>query len=143
MLCRVLSVTFVARRRIRPRGIKITNAADVFPLVRHLGDRKQELFIAVSLNGAHEVIATRVVTIGLLDRTQVHPREVFADAITDRAASIVVAHNHPSGDLKPSEQDIVVTKRLVEAGKLLGISLLDHLVFCESGFVSFAELGLI
>ncbi len=132
----------LARRRIRPRGTKVKGPVDVYNLVRHLSDRKQEAFIAVSLNGAHEVIATRVITVGLLDRTQVHPREVYADIIADRAAAVIVAHNHPSGELTPSKEDIAVTKRLGEAGKILGVNLLDHIVFGELGFVSLVELGL-
>lgn len=137
----VVAALEFARRRIRPSGTRVRHAADVYALVRHLCDRKQETFAAVTLNGAHEVIATRVITIGLLNRTQVHPREVFAEAITDRAAAIVVAHNHPSGVLTPSDEDITVTNRLVEAGKILGIGVLDHLIFSYTGFYSLKEEG--
>lgn len=97
----------------------------------------------MSLNGAHEVIETRVVTIGILNRTIVHPREVFADPIADRAAAIIVAHNHPSGQLEPSEEDIIITRRLSEVGELLGITLLDHLILgSKGGYSSFAESGI-
>ena len=75
-------------------------------------DRKQEHFLCVTINGANEVITTHVVSIGLANKSQVHPREVFADAITDRASAIILAHNHPSGPLTPSKEDIEVTKRL-------------------------------
>ncbi len=139
----IVAALELARRRIRPRGTKIRTPADAFALVRHLGDRKQEVFAAITLSGAHEVIATRVITVGLLDRTQVHPREVFADAISDRAASIIVAHNHPSGELKASEEDIAVTRRLAEAGKILGIALLDHLVFTAAGYLSLSDEGVL
>ena len=81
------------RRRIRPEGVKIRCARDVLPLVSHLSDRKQEHLVTISLNGAHEVIKTRIVTVGLVNAAQIHPREVFSDAITDRAAAIIVAHN--------------------------------------------------
>jgi len=124
------------RRRIKPEGMRIQNPEDVLPLVRHYADRRQEHFIVVSLNGANEVINVRVVTKGLLNRTQVHPREVFAEAISDRAAAVILAHNHTSSNLQPSEEDIKVTERLVEAGKILGINVLDHLVFNEKGFNS-------
>jgi DNA repair protein RadC len=124
------------RRRIKPEGVRIQNPEDVLPLVRHYADRRQEHFIVVSLNGAHEVINVRVVTKGLLNRTQVHPREVFAEAIADRAAAVILAHNHTSTNLEPSEDDIMVTGRLVEAGKILGIKVLDHLIFNEKGFNS-------
>ncbi|MCH9758814.1 MAG: DNA repair protein RadC [Proteobacteria bacterium] len=131
----------LVRRRIREGGFKVTRPADVYPLMRHLGDRKQEHFICVTLNGANEVMEVRTVTIGLLNRTQVHPREVFADAIAERAASIVIAHNHPSGNLQPSTDDLKVTKRLREAGELLGIPVLDHLIFSSKGYYSLADAG--
>ncbi|MCF7911830.1 MAG: DNA repair protein RadC [Candidatus Cloacimonetes bacterium] len=124
------------RRRIKPEGLKIEKPEDVLPLVRHYADRRQEHFIVVSLNGANEVINVRVITKGLLNRTQVHPREVFAEAIADRAAAVILAHNHTSTNLTPSEDDIEVTRRLIEAGKILGIKVLDHLVFNEKGFKS-------
>lgn len=90
-----------ARRRIRPEGLNISFPADVLPLIRHYADRKQEHFICISINGANEVIASRVVSVGLVNKTHVHPREVFADPITDRASAIIVAHNHPAGGLTP------------------------------------------
>ncbi len=128
-----------ARRRIRLEGLKIQTPADVLPLVRHYADRKREHFICVSLNGANEVVTHRVVTIGLVDQTQVHPREVFADPIADRASAVVLAHNHPSGDTSPSESDVELTRRLRDAGEILGIPVLDHIVFGPKGHFSFLE----
>jgi DNA repair protein RadC len=128
-----------ARRRIRPEGVKITYPTDVLPLLSHMNDRKQEHFVCISLSGANEVIASRIVSVGLVNRTQVHPREVFADPITDRASAIIVAHNHPAGSLVPSKDDIAVTMQLKEAGKTLGISLLDHIIFNHKGYYSFLE----
>lgn len=130
-----------ARRRIRPTGYKIRQPSDALSLIRHFADRKQEHFLAISLNGANEVIAHRLITVGLVNRSQVHPREVFADAITDRASGIVVAHNHPSGNLMPSRADHEVTQRLKTAGEMLGIQLLDHLIFSTQGHYSFSEMG--
>lgn len=122
---------------------RICNAADVFPLVQHYADRKQEQFLCVSLNGAHEVLGIRVVSVGILNKTIVHPREVFGDPITDRAAAIIVCHNHPSGQLEPSEEDRNITRRLSHAGELLGIALLDHLILSpRGGYFSFIEAGL-
>jgi len=95
-------------------------------------DKKQEHFIVLSLDGANRLIAKRTITIGTLNSSLVHPREVFADAITDRAASIIVAHNHPSGSLTANQTDIDVTNRLREAGKLLGIKLLDHFIVIKT-----------
>jgi len=99
-------------------------------------NKKQEHFVVMTLDGANRLIAKRTVTIGTLTASLVHPREVFADAITDRAASIIVAHNHPSGNLIPSEADKEVTNRLKEAGILMGITLVDHLLITKQSFVS-------
>lgn len=139
--CLILSALEFARRRIRPEGIKVRSSQDVMPLLTHLSDRKQEHFICISLNGAHEVISNRIVSIGLLNYCQVHPREVFAEPIEERAASIIVAHNHPSGVLEPSREDLLVTKRLIQAGEILGIKLLDHVVFSRAGFYSMRDHG--
>ncbi len=130
-----------ARRRIRPERIKIKTPIDVLPLIRHYKDRKQEHFLCLSLNGANEVITTRVVSIGLVNKTQVHPREVFADPITDRASAVILAHNHPSGDLTPSKEDIALTRQLKEAGETLGIAVLDHIIFGRKSHYSFLEHG--
>ncbi len=134
------SVEF-ARRQLCPERRRIAFPADVLPLVRHFADRKQEHFICLSLNGAHEVCAVRVVSVGLVNRTIVHPREVFADPVTDRAAAVIVCHNHPSGNVDPSSEDREVTRRLGAAGETLGIPLLDHLVFSERAYYSFLEHG--
>jgi DNA repair protein RadC len=128
-----------ARRRIRPEGLKISFPADVLPLIMNYADRKQEHLLCISINGANEVIATRVISVGLANKSQVHPREVFADAITDRASAVIIAHNHPSGPLTPSREDIEVTNRLKSAGELLGTKLLDHIIFNTKGHYSFLE----
>jgi DNA repair protein RadC len=99
-------------------------------------DKKQEYFVCLTLDGANRLIAKRIITIGTLTSSLVHPREVFADAITDRAASIIVAHNHPSGSLEPSEADSNVTELLYNAGDLLGIKLTDHIIVTSSSYVS-------
>ena len=99
-------------------------------------DKKQEYFVCLTLDGANRLIAKRIITIGTLTSSLVHPREVFADSLTDRAASIIVAHNHPSGSLEASEDDIKVTQQLMKAGKLLGIDLIDHLVITKDKFKS-------
>lgn len=97
-------------------------------------DKKQEYFVCLTLDGANRLIAKRIITIGTLTASLVHPREVFADAITDRAASIIVAHNHPSGNLEPSEADREITDRLRQAGDLLGISLIDHVIVTKDSY---------
>ncbi len=129
------------RRRYAPAHWKILGPKDVYPLLIHYADRAQENFIAITLNGAHEVIRIRPISVGLVNRTIVHPREVFSIAISDMAASLLVAHNHPSGNLTPSREDREVTSRLLDAGRLLGIPLLDHVVFSNEGYFSFQESG--
>jgi len=117
---------------------KIKSPVEVLPLIRHYSARKQEHFISISLNGANEVMAVRVITIGLVNKSQVHPRKVFTDLITEREAALIVAHNHPSGDLTPSRQEQDVTCHIRDAGILLGVPLMDHIIFHTKGYYSFA-----
>ena len=105
-------------------------------LLADIRDKKQEYFVCLTLDGANRLIAKRVVTIGTLTASLVHPREVFADVIADRAASIIVAHNHPSGSLEASQADREVTNRLRQAGELLGINLVDHIIITKDNFQS-------
>ena len=142
-VCAIVAAIELGRRFYSIRDKRIAMPKDAFPLIAHFADRKQEHFLCISLNGAHEVIFTRQITSGLVNRTVVHPREIFADPITDRACAIIVAHNHPSGNLEPSKEDIDITKRLRGAGDVLGIPLLDHLVFSSGSYYSFVEHGLI
>jgi DNA repair protein RadC len=140
--CLVSAALELGRRRNKRTKKQIITPDDLFPLIRHYGDRQQEQFIAVDLNGAHEVLSINVVSIGTVSRTLVHPREVFSPAIEKRASAIIVAHNHPSGNLNPSPEDSDVTRRLKSAGDILGITVLDHLVFCMDGYYSFLEHGI-
>jgi DNA repair protein RadC len=94
----------LGRRVVAPRNYRIRQPGDAVPLLQHYADRPQEHFLTVTLNGAHEVTAIRVVSVGLVNRTLVHPREVFADAVTDRATAIICAHNHPSGNVHPQRR---------------------------------------
>jgi DNA repair protein RadC len=97
-------------------------------------DKKQEYFVCLTLDGANRLIAKRIITIGTLTSSLVHPREVFADAITDRAASIIVAHNHPSGSLNPSTDDHRLTERLMTSAEILGVTLAYHLVLSKQSY---------
>lgn len=137
----ILAAIEFARRRIKPEGTKIEAPSDLLPLIRHYADRKQEHLISASINGANEIMNIRVVSIGLVDRTSVHPREVFADALSDRASSVIVAHNHPAGSLEPSAWDTEITKQLKAAGEVVGVELLDHIIFNRTGYYSFLESG--
>lgn len=133
----------LGRRRATRKPRAITSPKDIYKEVQHYSSREQEHLIVVMLNGAHEVIGTFIATIGLLNRTLVHPREIFAPAIEKRAAAICIAHNHPTGYSTPSEDDKDVTRRIVKAGEILGIKCLDHVVFCETSYFSFLEHGLL
>ena len=133
----------LSRRYILKETIRITGANEVLPLIKDIAGKQQEHFICISLNGANEVIENRIVTVGLLDKSQVHPREVFADVITDRAAGVIFAHNHPSGESKPSNSDLKIHEQLTEAGKILGIKVFDHIIISKKGYYSFQENGLI
>ncbi len=137
----VLAALEFARRRIKPEGARIETPADLLPHVRHYADRKQEHLLCASINGANEILNIRVVSIGLVDRTPVHPREVFSDALIDRASGIIVAHNHPAGGLTPSAADVAATSQLKAAGLVLGIVLLDHIIFNRTAYFSFLESG--
>ena len=137
----ILAAIQFARRRIKPEGAKIETAADLLPHVRHYADRKQEHFLCATINGANEILNIRVISIGLIDRSPVHPREVFADALTDRASAVIVAHNHPSGSLEPSTSDVNITAQLKAVGTIIGIELLDHIIFNRAGYFSFLEEG--
>lgn len=138
----ILAAIEFARRRIKPEGLKISTSSDILPLLSHYADRKQEHFLCISVNGANEVINIRVVSIGLIDRSPAHPREVFADPLADRACAVILAHNHPAGTLQPSEADIETTRRLKEAGELMGITVLDHLIFNRTAHFSFLDQGI-
>ncbi|MBM4149579.1 MAG: DNA repair protein RadC [Lentisphaerae bacterium] len=139
----ILSAFELARRHLIKDTVRIVTAADVVPLLADIAGKQQEHFLCISLNGANEVIEKRTVTIGLLDRSQVHPREVFADVIADRAAAVIFAHNHPSGDPKPSDADIAIHEQLTQAAKILGIRVLDHIIVARTGHYSFQETGLV
>ena len=103
----------------------------------------REHFLVLLLNARHEVMGKETVSIGSLNASIVHPREVFKPAVLASAASVVLVHNHPSGDPEPSEEDLAITKRLVEAGELLGIQVLDHVIVAARGVVSFRSRQLL
>jgi len=139
--CQIVAAFELARRHLLRGKAPIREAKDVLPFIQQIRDKRQEYFVCLSLNGANEVIESRVVTVGLLDSNQVHPREVFADPIADRAASVILAHNHPSGTLEASPEDLALTKRLVKAGEILGIKVLDHLIVTRNGHLSLKQTG--
>jgi len=137
-----LAACFELGRRLADHSRRpIRRPEDVLPYVGHIVAKKQEHFMCLSLTGAGEVIEARVVTVGLLDASLVHPREVFADPIVDRAAAVILAHNHPSGRSDPSSEDLALTRQLSEAGRMLGIPVRDHIIVSRDGLVSLREQG--
>jgi DNA repair protein RadC len=157
------------RRWLRVRGIGIARAAalvaafemgrraadvasvppairgpdDVLAQVRDLARARREHFVVLLLNARHELQCRETVSIGSLNASIVHPREVFLPAILHSAASVVLVHNHPSGDPEPSEEDLSITRRLVEVGELVGIAVLDHVIVASRGLVSFRSRQLL
>lgn len=117
----------------------LTRVEDVLLHLKFIRTKKQEYILCLSLDSGSRLIARRVVTIGTLTSSLVHPREVFAGPLKDRAASVIVAHNHPSGDPNPSRKDIEVTQQLVAAGILLGVPLRDHIIVTSKEYYSFRK----
>ena len=139
----ILSSIELSKRYLIKQNKKITSAKDVYDELKEYHNKKQEYFLCLYLDGANHLIQTKIITIGILNQSLVHPREVFSYAIEKRCASIIVAHNHPSGVLEASNEDINVTKRLKESSKILGIELLDHLIITSDGYFSFKEEGVL
>ena len=121
----------------------LTTAEAILAQLSFIRNKKQEYFICISLDSGCRLIARRTVTIGTLTSTLVHPREVFAGPLKDRAASVIVAHNHPSGDSTPSKHDIKTTQQIIAASLILGIPVNDHLILAKEGDYSFKEHSLI
>lgn len=141
--CQVLAAVEFSRRFLVNRGIRIKTHEDVLPLVEELRDKKQEYLLSFTLDGGNMLIEKRTVFIGTLNMMMIQPREIFSDALTDRAASIILVHNHPSPDVFPSSQDILVTNRLREVAKLVGIKILDHIIVNKTDHFSFKKKGLL
>jgi DNA repair protein RadC len=110
---------------------------EIYQAVKRYAKSAQEQFIVVTLNTAHEIISVSIVSVGTINKTIVHARDVFHHAITDMAAAIVVCHNHPSGVLLPSVEDKTITQKLFAAGEIIGIPLIDHIIFNKKSFFSF------
>jgi DNA repair protein RadC len=115
----------------------LSTVESILPYLKFIRNKKQEHFVCLSLDSGCRLIKRRVVTIGLLDRVMAHPREVFAGPLQDRAAYVIVAHNHPSGDPEPSNHDIALTQQLVAAGQILGITLHNHIIVTADDCYSF------
>ncbi|MBU3015053.1 DNA repair protein RadC [Poseidonibacter lekithochrous] len=140
----ILSSIELSKRYLSDKQkIRISSSRDVYEELIPYKDKQQEYFLAIYLDGANHLVNTEVISIGTLNQTLVHPREVFSYAIEKRCASLILAHNHPSGVLSASLSDINITKRLQESAKILGIDILDHVIFTSEGFYSFKEEGIL
>jgi DNA repair protein RadC len=139
----ILAAIELSRRYLIKNNKKISSAKDVFDELIEYTTKNQEHFILLTLDGAGHLINKRVVFKGTLNQSLVHPREVFADAIADRSAAIIIAHNHPSGSLEPSVEDIEITKRLSKVADIIGIDLIEHIIISKNGYFSFVEEGIL
>jgi len=139
----ILSAFELAKRYLIKEEKKIRNTDDILSLVKDIRDKKQEHFITITLTGSSSLIEKREVFKGTVDYSVVHPREIFADAIADRAAGIIFVHNHPADDAKPSEEDIKLTENLCQAAKLMGIQVIDHIIVTKNEHFSFQAEGLL
>ncbi|MDP2940150.1 MAG: DNA repair protein RadC [Candidatus Omnitrophota bacterium] len=122
---------------------KIESVKDVLAQAVYLRDKSREHFMAIYLNARNEMVFKKPMFIGTLNASLVHPREIFNEALKQNAASVILVHNHPSGDSEPSEDDLLVTKRIIEAGKVMGIDVLDHIIITKTNIFSFKEKKLI
>ena len=134
------------REQPEPSGPVICSPEDAYPLVEKLFEgADREMFYSLLLNGWNKVIGVDLVSIGTLSQTLVHPREVYKTAIHSSASSLILAHNHPSGEARPSDNDVELTRRLVQVGELVGIKVLDHVIYAHDGpgWLSFQEMGIL
>ena len=129
----------LGRRRSCHLRAPIKRPGDIVPFLKNYAVSDKEHFLLVTLNGGHEIIQIHVVTVGTLNRTLIHPREIFSIAIRENAAAIIVSHNHPSGNCDPSNEDILVTEQLKKVSVIMGIELLDHVIVSREAYFSFLE----
>ena len=142
--CEIVACFELGKRLLQRKQAEIyLKPEDVWNELRDLRHHKKEHFVIFYLDTRNQEIKREVISIGSLNANLVHPREVFEPAVRRLAAQIILAHNHPSGDPEPSEDDLEITKRLTESGKILGIEVVDHIIITKTGFISFKEKKLI
>jgi len=136
----LLAVSEIAKRKnsLRDKVIKIKSARDINDLfIEEVRGRTKEHFFTVLLDTKNKVIKIEEVSVGILDATIIHPREIFKEAIKSSASRIVLVHNHPSGDPSPSEEDLQITRKLIDVGELIGIEVLDHVIIGHNTYYSY------
>jgi len=144
--CIILASQELVKRalKIQDSGLPIVQSInDVILQVGYIREKTREHFVAIYLNARNELLFRKHIFIGTLNASLVHPREIFSEALRHNAASVILVHNHPSGDPEPSEDDLEITKRISEAGKIMGIDVLDHVIITKNKIFSFKENKLI
>lgn len=136
---KILAALELARRHLVRDIEPLRTQQDILARLADIRSKQQEYLVCLSLDGGQRLIAQRTITIGTLDMVVAHPREVYADAISDRAASIIIAHNHPSGEATPTQKDVALTQELSAAGKVLGITLRDHIIVTKTEYYSYRQ----
>lgn len=136
-----MTYQLISERKAPP--YRVSCPQDLYKLLTRYAGARSERFLTVTLDGAHQVIKVNIISIGLVNRTVVHPREVYYPAIIQNACAVIIVHNHPSTRLDPSPEDRDITNRLKNAGEILGIPVLDHLIISKTGYFSFVEHGLL
>ncbi len=140
--CELLSCVELGRRIFQNKKVNIgqlLSPQDVFDNLKDIRESKKEHFVVFFLDSRNQQIHREIISIGTINASLVHPREVFEPAVKHLAVQVILSHNHPSGDLEPSEDDLAVNKRLVESGKILGIEVLDHIIVGPTGYLSLKE----
>ena len=142
--CEIVACFELGKRLLKDKKAEIyLKPKEIWEELKDLRDHKKEHFVIFYLDSRNQEIKREIISVGSLNANLVHPREVFEPAVRHLAAQIVLAHNHPSGDPEPSEDDLEITKRLVETGEILGIKVVDHIIITKTGFISFKDKNLI
>jgi len=144
--CELLACVELGRRIFLNKKINIgqlLSPQDVFDNLKDIRESKKEHFVVFFLDSRNQQIHREIISIGTINASLVHPREVFEPAVKHLAVQVILSHNHPSGDLEPSEDDLAVNQRLVESGKILGIEILDHIIVGPTGYLSFKEKAIL
>ena len=144
--CTILAAAELVERALKVRNESlpiVQSVKDVVMQVSYLREKTREHLMAIYLNARNELLYRKHIFTGTLNASLIHPREIFQEALSQNAASVILVHNHPSGDPEPSQDDLEITKRLTEAGKIMGIDILDHIIITKTKIFSFKEKNLI
>ncbi len=139
---RLLAAMEFGRRKTNRKPRQYNHHQDIYQEIRHFASREQEQLIVLSMNAAFEILHIHCASTGFINKAFFHPREIFSEAIKHHAVQIVIAHNHPSGRVVPSKEDILATKRIVKSGEVLGIPVVDHIIFTLDSYSSFVDSGI-